>query len=416
MKGAYNSAFRYFIVGSTITLFFLGCFVTPVWAELSASTSIEGFGLKIFRVESALYPFVQVYFRTFDQNMRPLINLTDMNLGVMVKGRAYDPTKRQYFVQSIQNREEAIRTIIVLDCSKTMAGPPFEEALKAVARYIDTKRPQDQIAILAIRDTDTGYEIISNFERDSKALGLRLSDVRCDGNNTRLYDSIAAAMQMCGMASQGGVKSTDVEYIASSSIVVFSDGKDEGSALSREELNARITGLKIPIPIYALAYSKISPQHFKNLEALSKNSFGVYFQLGKSVERMQRCVEDIQNILQNDYIVTFRSYLPVDGEGHALKIGLEYPARSGKMTYQSAVFEAIEPPAVEPIMNAQKKFAQILKTLPDNNPYMANPYTSEQPAAQPPAPVPTNVEGQGQNPSSEQPVTQSPVPVEVKWK
>lgn len=354
----------------------------PATAQLPASTNLEGFGLKIFRVESALYPFVQVYFRTFDQNMQPLVNLNEMNIGVMVKGRSYDLAKRQYFVQSIRNRSEAVRTVIVLDCSKTMAGTPFNEALKASARFIDSKRPQDQVAIIAINDAQGGYEVVSNFERDKDALGRRLADVKCDANTTSLYDAIAAAMQMCGMVSQGGVQSGDAEYIISSSIVVFSDGKDENSALSREELNNRITNLAIPIPIYSMAYSKVDKVHLKNLEALSKNSFGVYYPITDSMDNMQRVVESIQNILQNDYVVTFRAYQPVDGEKHNMKVGLEYPSRSGKMTYQSADFEAIEPPPVPQILEAQGKIAQQLQQLPDGNPYLANPHLTGAPAAE----------------------------------
>lgn len=340
-------------------------------------TSLESFGLKVFRVESGLYPFVQAYFRTFDQNMRPLVNLNELNIGVMVQGRSYDPAKRQYMVQSIANRDEAVRTTFVLDASKTMAGAPFEEALRAAARFIDSKRAQDQVAIIAVNDSDGGYELVSNFERDPGQLARRLADVRCNANTTRLYDGIAAAMQMSGMVSQGGIQTGDAEYIISSSIVVFSDGKDEGSAISREDLMSRITNLPIPIPIYSLAYSRIDRNHLKNLEALSKNSFGIYYDLGESIERMQRCVEDIQNVLQNDYVVTFRSYLPVDGGKHNLKIGLEYPSRSGKMTYQSAEFEAIEPPPVERILTMQNQFAQYLKPLPDSNPYLTNPHLAQ---------------------------------------
>lgn len=352
----------------------------PAAAQLPASTNPEGFGLKIFKVESGLYPFVQVYFRTFDQNMQPLVNLNELNIGVMVQGRSYDMAKRQYFVQSIRNRDEAVRSVLVIDCSKTMAGEPFEEALRAAVRFIESKRKQDQVAILAIRDTETGYQLVSNFERDGEALARRLADVQCDGNTTRLYDAIGAAMQMCGMVSQGGVQTGDAEYIVSNSIVVFSDGKDEGSALTRQELSNTITNLPIPIPIYSLAYTKINTEYFKNLQALSKVSFGKYYNVGETISQMQMVVEEIQNILQNDYVVTFRSYLPVDGNKHNLKVGLEYPSRSGKMTYQSADFEAIEPPPVEKILAVQNEIAKILKPVPDGNPYMTNPHLQQQPA------------------------------------
>jgi len=331
-----------------------------------------GYGVKIYKVESGFYPFVQIYFRTFDQNQQPLINLNEMNIGLMVKGRAYDPMKRQYTVQSIRNRAEATRSVIVLDASKSMKGPPFEAAIKASGRFIDSKRPQDEVAILAIRDTKEGYELVSDFERDPLALARRLADVRADGMKTRLYDSIGAAIQMCGMSAQGSISPSPRNYIVSCSIVVFSDGRDEGSAISREELNGRITAMRIPVPVYSLAYSRISPKYFQNLEAISKNSFGVYYLIGESIDRMQRVVEEIQNILQSDYVLTFRSSIPPDGESYALKLGVEYPSGSGKYRYDSARFEAIEPP---PIAALQQYIKDLEKQMPASptGPYFEKP-------------------------------------------
>jgi hypothetical protein len=175
------------------------------------------YGLKIYKTEYSLYPFVQVYLRTFDAQMQPLVNLNEMNVGLMVRGRPYDPMKRQYGIQSIRQREEATRTVIVIDASKSMALTPFEDALKAAIRFIDSKRPQDEVAVLSIRDTKVGYDLVSEFERDPRALVRRIADIKADGMKTRIYDSIAAAMQMCGMSAQGSVRSSD--YVVSCSIV-----------------------------------------------------------------------------------------------------------------------------------------------------------------------------------------------------
>lgn len=344
-------------------------------ADLGSLGMSGGYGLKIYKVNYALYPYVQVYFRTFDQSMHPLVNLNDMNIGLMVKGQSYDPMKRQSFIQPLRQRQEATRTVLVLDASRSMAGPPFEASLTAAARYIDSKRPQDEVAILSIRDTKEGYDIVSQFERDPGALGRRLLDVRADGQKTRLYDSVGAAMQLCGMTSQGAISLGPENYVASCSIVVFSDGLDEGSALSREELNARITNMGIPIPVYSLAYSKVSQKYFTNLESLSKNSFGVYYLIGETMNKMQQVVEDIQNIVQSDYVVTFRSYIPVDGEEHSFKLGLEYPTGSGKLTYEGARFEAIEPPPVPQLKQLIQQLDQTIPALPPG----ALPYFDKNP-------------------------------------
>lgn len=343
-------------------------FIPAVIADVSVPGS---YGLKIYNVNSVLYPFVQVYFRTFDQNKQPLVNLNELNIGLMVKGRSYDPMKRQYAIQTIRQRSsDAVRSVIILDASKSMSKDAFHATLEASARFIDSKRPQDEVAVLAIRDTKEGYELVSNFERDASDLARRLADVDLDGMKSRIYDTVGAAMQMCAMSSQGSSVDTSLgSYIASCSILIFSDGRDEGSALSREELNARITSLEIPVPIYSLAYGSSSQNFFQNLESISKNSFGVYYLIGETVDKMTRVVENIQNILLSDYVITFRSYQEVDGDQHALKIGVEYPTGSKKFVYDSSRFEAMEALPVAQIDNAISTLNQKIPALPDGDPF-----------------------------------------------
>lgn len=353
-----------------VTLYILihAVFFAPhTLADVSAPGS---YGLKIYNVNSILYPFVQVYIRTFDHNKQPLVNLNEMNIGLMVKGRSYDPMKRQYAIQTIRQRSDAVRSVIILDASKSMSRSGYLSSLQAAAGFIDAKRPQDEVAILAIRDTKEGYEVVSNFERDPRALARRMADIKMDGMKSRIYDAIGAALQMCAMSSQGSTVSSSLgNFIASCSIVIFSDGRDEGSALSREELNARITSLEIPVPVYSLAYGSSAQNHFINLESLSKNSFGVYYLIGDTIDRMTRVVEEIQNILLSDYVVTFRSYEPIDGEQHALRIGVEYPSGSKKFTYDNNRFEALEPPPVAEIDNEISVLSQRIPSSPDGNPY-----------------------------------------------
>lgn len=385
-KSKYRST-RSFCLGLAVLALQALAYAPAAQAEGYGFAAPGGYGLKVYRANYALYPYVQVYFRTFDQNQQPLVNLNDQNIGLMVKGKSYDPTKHQYFIQSLRQRQEAIRTVIVLDASismlnanRTIEGSPFHRALQAAARYIDGKRSQDEIAVLAIRDTKEGYELISNFERDGNAVARRLADIKVDGKKTRLYDSVGAAMQLCGMTSQGSESST-ASVIASCSIIAFSDGQDDGSALSREELNGRITALPVPVPIYSVAYSRLSTEYFKNLESLSKNSFGIYYPVGEAMDRMTQIVEQIQNILLSDYVVTFLSYIPVDGEQHALKLGVEYPSGSGKYNYDSGHFEAIEAPLqVTAVKDAMAQLSAVLKPLPD-----ANPFYSTSPAGAPAA-------------------------------
>jgi hypothetical protein len=275
------SMLRRFMVG-IVVIAASAFYVAPAAAQ--APLGNKQYAFKIYAVNSGFYPIVQVYLRTWDQNRDPLVNVNYANIGLMVKGKNYDPAifdpatrKTQYTIETLQNREEGFRTVFVLDCSLSMAGKPFADAQSALMKYVEVKRAADQIAVIAIRDTDQGYELVSGFEKDPSLLYQRIGDIKCDGQKTRLYDAVAGAMELCATASQGGTSNAGSEHAVLNTIVVLSDGNDEGSAVARDELMNRIGQMPIPIPIFSLAYSNRNRDAFGNLEALSKGSFGRYW-------------------------------------------------------------------------------------------------------------------------------------------
>ena len=357
-----------------LALVLVAVLVANIGHAATGTVGQRGYGLKIFRVESGLYPFIHVYLRTFDQEMNPLVNLNVLNIGVMVEGRAYDPRKKQYLIQPIRSREEGTRSILVLDTNKALKGADFEAMVRAAARFIDAKRPQDQVALLALDNSGEGYTVLSNFDREPSILGRRLADLQPRADKTRLYDGVAAAMQLAGSAV-GGDSSSEVEYIVSTSIIVLGSGRDDDSAISRSDLMTRISSLKIPAPIYALGFTGTEGKEQRNLQALSKNSFGKYYPIGSTHDTITRSIEDIQNIMQSDYVLTLRAYIPVDGGRHNVKVGVEYPTGSGIMYYDASSFEAIEPPTFPRILEAQQKIDKAIPALgKDEELYLKNPF------------------------------------------
>jgi len=375
------------------------CLPGSVWGHLgrigtlvvlllgNGTASAQGYGFvapgeyaaMIHRTDFSLYPFIRVYLRTFDDKMQPLPDLNEDNILLLIQGRPYDPMKMQFGIQSIRGRREATRSVFVIDASRSMghatqgvesqahrpeADTPFEEMLRAVVRFIEGKRPQDEVAVLAVRDTKEGYAVVSRFERDGKVLARRLAAIRADGLKTRLYDATDAALRMCGTSPEGS------NPVASCSVLVMSDGKDEGSAITREELMTRITDSPTPYPIYSLAYSRTSREHFKNLEALSQKSFGIYYMVGEAPSGMRRIVEKIRNMLYSDYVVTLRSYLPVDGARHDITLGVEAPSGSGNYAFDNSFFKAVRQSFTREVEEAKSLLAKKIEKLPDG----AEPY------------------------------------------
>ena len=326
---------------------FILALLTAMPADAQPPIGSDSYTAKIYHVNYGFYPIVETYIRTWGTDQEPLVNLNIANIGLQVRGRNYTPRTAipagQYSIETIERRREGFRTIIVLDCSGSMRGQPFTDAIDAINRFVEAKRPVDQVAILAIRDTDVGYEIISEFTNNPADLYRRLSDAQADGQQTRLYDTVAAALQMAGTAARGDV--TQLDHAVLSTIVVLSDGHDEGSAITRSELINRIGQLPIPIPIHSIAFTRSNRSHLLNLEAISTATFGRYFGI-EETSRLARTMENIHRINRSDYVVTFRAYVEPDGGSHNFRVGIEYPSGSGSFMFSSASFEAIESPAV----------------------------------------------------------------------
>jgi len=342
-------------------------------AITQAQASDESFGMKIFNVEPALYPFVQIYLRTFDSNMQPLPGLNPMDVGLMVNGQSYDPRKGQYVIQQIRDRDhDSVRAIFVLDTSSDMAGDAFEQSLNSVARFISAKRSNDQVAIITTDGSPRGYTTVSEFESDSEALLRRLADVEADLDASPLYDAIAGAMEYSiAPAERTGPGAIGSNYVATTSIVIFSDGHDTASALTRSDLMRRIDRLQIPVPIYSIGYNERDSAHLNNLRALSRTSFGQFYDLTDNLDQMTRTVENIHNIKQRDFVITFRSYVDPDGRDHNLRVGVQYPPQSGRYQYDRATFEAITPPNLPAITEMRKQLFERMESVDD--PFASDP-------------------------------------------
>lgn len=316
-----------------------------VASNLSAQAPIgsDTHSFKIYHVNYGFYPVVQAYLRTWNENQRPLENVNIANIGLQIKGRNYDPVKaipqRQYSIETLERRSEGFRTIIILDASLSMNGTPFVDARNAVSAFIDAKRAMDQVAIIALRDKP---ELISNFENNNTLLHQRLSDIACDGRETHLYDAVADALKLSATTVKGDLVALD--YAVLTTIVVLSDGKDEGSSISKDALLNRIGQMPIPVPIHSLAFTKLERQYLLNIEALSRATFGNYWDL-PDTKGLARTMQEIHRINRSDFVVTFHSYIPIDGDSHTFRIGLEYPSGSDNFLYSTATFDAIESPA-----------------------------------------------------------------------
>lgn len=348
----------------------LGCAMEQPSAQQIAAASQEApammgsqaFGVKSYFVNPAFYPYVMVYFKTTDANGEPLVNLNPMNIGLMIQGKAYDMSKRQYAVQSMGSRNEGFRTVLVIDASGSVADF-FGDIKNAASSYIRLKKPNDEVAIIALGDSVVD---VCAFTKDANRADLYLRDVKPTGSRTPLYDGIARAIAMCHSAA--GITSTNAsDYIVQSNIVVISDCMDEHSMFTRENILGKVASMSPPVPIYSMAYVRKYHQGHKDMAAISTASFGRFFPVN-SASSFVRISDKIQSINRSDYVLTFRAYQPVDGNRYSGQVVVNY---EGRGTHDEFTYQTMQPPLITPGMREiWNRLNAEMPPVPDSNPYM----------------------------------------------
>jgi len=150
---------------------------------------------------------------------------------------------------------------LVLDVSGTMKGVPITEAKRAAKALVKRLGPQDHVALITVGN-QAKVTPFSSQSRDGllKAIeGLKARD-----NKTTLHDGVTAAID--------SFKTTPGEAIKS--IVVLSDGKDEGS--KADFLTCLTEAEEAGIPIHSVGYTRIEKKYTASLKALSRATEGAF--------------------------------------------------------------------------------------------------------------------------------------------
>jgi Ca-activated chloride channel family protein len=141
--------------------------------------------------------------------------------------------------------------VLVFDKSGSMAGEPLVQAKQGAARFVDTLSDRDDLTILFFDNKvlpPVGPLRVGEHRAD---LLRRIDDVVASGG-TALYDASVAAHALALERAQR-------EPGRIHAVVVMTDGKDEHSKLSFEEVRRRLApgeGAEVPVKIFTIAYGE----------------------------------------------------------------------------------------------------------------------------------------------------------------
>jgi VWFA-related protein len=203
---------------------------------------------------------------------------------------------------------------------------------EAALHFVAAARPMDRIGIITFANVPI---IVSPLTSDRAALRQRIGAIQQPKGSTKLYDSLAFAMDQVLKGSKDSRRNA---------IVLMSDGLDstlpnvdgEGSALDYKELLARVrefdgvlytlwldttyeplSALDIQDETFDLAYDR--------MEELSQAGGGVFYEVGK-LEDLADAYERVVADLGTVYSLSYRPTNKVrDGRWRAIRVAITRP-------------------------------------------------------------------------------------------
>jgi FOG: FHA domain len=201
--------------------------------------------------------------------------------------------------------EHYLYLVFSIDSSKSISKK-FLRQIKSSARdIVRSIGPQDKIAVYRF---DDHVSLLNTFTQNTDQIIRNINSVKRHGTKTLLYNAIYDSIELLDKVKQINKK-----------IIVFTDGKDEGSNVSEDDIIqiARNSG----IPIYFISFK--NSNKIRIMAHISKLTGGklIYSNCHDDVADMYRTILSCMN---NRYIASYQTHLKKDGMSHTIEVRLKH--------------------------------------------------------------------------------------------
>jgi len=212
---------------------------------------------------------------------------------------------------------------VSLDVSGSMSGGPINAVRSGLLKFVDEAGPQDKVAIQTIADEGRWD---SDWGAPHDQVKTTIAGLKVRGNSTRLWDSLLEAIQR--------YPATPI----SRRLIVISDGHDEGSTHSEEEVIKMASDHGVIAD--AIGITREHHEHTETLDRLASTTGGVFRKANSDQELEQLVAGGIQR-LKTTPVLSFRiDDVRGDGKSHKLEITWKHDGGESK-TVTSAVFPTV---------------------------------------------------------------------------
>lgn len=273
-----------------ILTFLLLLLAIPTWmviAQNDASPTLE-----ITGANASDLPTITITANILDSSNRPAENLTPENftLGGDLEGLATIVS-----VENVTTDELAFGSVLVIDVSTSMSGPPIAYAKEAARIFVETVGENDPVAIVVFSNRAV---LVQDFTTDKDTL-LSVIDNLSIGGQTALYD-----------AAVKGSEIADLSPVPRRAVVLLSDGAEYGGRSRSGRGDGLSAALTDGVPVYTIGLGFGTDRSY--LEELSSGTNARNYE-SPTPEELVGIYSELATLFRTQYILTLSSDIPGDG-------------------------------------------------------------------------------------------------------
>ena len=238
------------------------------------------------QIDASEFPKIKVYMSISDENTGEIPKDLKSSFFYIKKEDANASFVKQNVITANQlNDKEALKVNMVADVSGSMVGTPLWEAKQTMSNFVNSMQ-FNAGDMLELTSFATGVRLEQEFTNDA---GVLIDDINNldTGNMTSLYDALYTAVGR--VAAQSGARC----------VIAFTDGRDNYSNCSADDVIALATRYHIPVFIIG-----IDTGDYYEVSNIAYSTGGAYYDI-QDVLSMQSIYDEIYRMEKELYVLEF---------------------------------------------------------------------------------------------------------------
>ncbi|MBN2040889.1 MAG: VWA domain-containing protein [Spirochaetes bacterium] len=277
-------------------------FITLIILLFSSSNTLleaEPF-LKIDEINTDNFPKVKVIVTVKDPGKNIKRGLDEGNISLYEDNFLVNYVR----IKNISETDAPLHIVITIDSSKSISAELLDKIKKSANEFLGRSASRDLISLYRFNDK---VVLLNNFTSNRIDLVKNINKINRHGSNTLLYNALYDSVDILSK-----IDSTQ------KAVIVFTDGKDEGSSITIDDVIHSARDARIPV--FCIAWNPKGNE--KSLSRISKLTGGVLYNSNK--KNISDIYDIILTAIKNQYVAEYKSMIEPDDKAHTIEARLKY--------------------------------------------------------------------------------------------